>query len=104
MTNNAAYTGRIGHKAAALLLLVWMLVVMPFAITSLRSVAAVHRAGAPSTTPGRSASHGGGLDASGDARFNPIVDSFIALAVAGTVVAVVVTRRRTIAARAATRH
>ena len=103
MTNKTAFRGRIGRKTAALLLLVWMLVVMPFAVTSVRSSAAVHRAGAPSTSPVRSSS-GGGLDSSGEARFNPIVDSFIALAVLGTLVAVVITRRRTIAARAATRH
>jgi hypothetical protein len=104
VTNTADDKGRIGQKTAALMLLVWMLVVVPFAISSLRSSAAVHRDGVPSTAPGRAPSGGGGPDPNGEARFNPIVDSFIGLAVAGTVVAVVVTRRRTVAARAATRH
>lgn len=91
MTKQTWRVGKVERRSAAVLLLVWMLVVMPFAITTMQTSAAVHRADVPATAPARST--GGSLQSS-TGRFNPIVDSFIALAVLGTVVAVVVTRRR----------
>jgi hypothetical protein len=93
-------TARIGQRAVISFVALWMLVVVPFAATSLRS-SANPRQGAPSTAPERNDSGGGLTRSNGAARFNPIVDAFIVLAVVGTVVAIVVTRRRSVTARTA---
>jgi NADH:ubiquinone oxidoreductase subunit 6 (subunit J) len=93
---------RVQRRAAIAFAAMSMLVMLPFATTTLRSSANA-RQGTPSTAPARVGS-AGGLGTSGTARFNPIVDVFIALAIAGTIVAIIVTRRRTVTARAAARQ